>query len=137
MYEPEEIKEFPLPQAERGEGNEGMKIEGAAKRINIYIGHSDRWHGQPLYNAIVQRARQEGLAGASVVQGIEGFGANSRVHTASLLDLSTDLPIKIEIVDTAERIERFLPLLDEMVTEGLITIEDCEVIKYVHDPSGR
>jgi len=114
-----------------------MKIEGAARRINIYIGHSDRWHGQPLYNAIVLRARQEGLAGASVVQGIEGYGANSRVHTASLLDLSTDLPIKIEIVDTAERIARFLPLLDEMVTEGLITIEDCEVIKYVHDPSGR
>ncbi|HZO88682.1 MAG TPA: DUF190 domain-containing protein [Chthonomonadaceae bacterium] len=111
-----------------------MKIQGAAKQVCIYIGSSDQWHGQPLYNAIVQRARQEGLAGATVTQGIEGFGANSRIHRASLLDLSTDLPIRIEIVDTAERIERFLPLLEEMVTEGLVTVQDCLVFKYVHAP---
>ncbi len=111
-----------------------MKIEGAGRLVRIYIGHSDQWHGQPLYNAIVQRAKQEGLAGATVIQGIEGFGANSRIHRASILDLSTDLPIKVEIVDLAERIERFLPLLEEMVTEGLITVQDCEIIKYVHSP---
>jgi PII-like signaling protein len=109
-----------------------MKIQGPAQRICIYIGSSDQWHGQPLYNAIVQRARQEGLAGATVTQGIEGFGANSRIHRASILDLSTDLPIVVEIVDIPERIQKFLPLLDEMVTEGLITIQSCEILRYVH-----
>ncbi len=108
-----------------------MKIQGPAKLIRIYIGETDQWHGQPLYNAIVERARKEGLAGATVTRGIEGFGAHSRIHTASILRMSEDLPLKIEIVDIAERIDRFLPLLDEMVTEGLITIQDCEIIKYV------
>lgn len=111
-----------------------MKIEGPGKQLRIYVGSSDRWHGQALYNAIVQRARQEGLAGATVTQGIEGYGANSRVHRASILELSTDLPVVIELVDTAERVDRFLPLLDEMVTEGLITVEPCEIVKYTHAP---
>ncbi|HZP80224.1 MAG TPA: DUF190 domain-containing protein [Chthonomonadaceae bacterium] len=111
-----------------------MKIQGPAKLIRIYIGETDQWHGQPLYNAIVQRAKREGLAGATVTRGIEGFGANSRIHTANILRLSEDLPVKIEIVDIAERIERFLPLLEEMVTEGMITIQECEIIKYVHTP---
>src|SRR6476646_3884332 len=101
-----------------------MKIEGPGKLVRIYVGESDKWHGQALYNAIVERARKEGLAGATVTRGIEGFGANSRIHTASILRLSEDLPIKIEIIDLADRIERFLPILDEMVTEGLITIQD-------------
>ncbi len=109
-----------------------MKITGPGKVVHIYVGSTDQWQHQSLYNAIVTRARQEGLAGATVTQGIEGFGANSRIHRASILDLSTDLPIKIEIIDIAERIERFLPLLDEMVTEGLITVQDCEIVKYVH-----
>ncbi len=109
-----------------------MKIEGPGKLVRIYIGEADRWHGTALYNAIVERARKEGLAGATVTRGIEGFGANSRIHTASILRLSEDLPIKIEIIDLAERVERFLPLLDEMVTEGLITVQDCEIAKYVH-----
>src|SRR5215813_4266469 len=109
-----------------------MKISGPGKLVRIYIGESDRWHGQTLYNAIVERARQEGLAGATVTRGIEGFGANSRIHTASILRLSEDLPIKIEIIDIEERIARFLPILDEMVTEGLITVQDCEIVKYVH-----
>lgn len=114
-----------------------MKIEGAGKLVRIYVGSSDRWHGEVLYNAIVQRARLEGLAGATVTQGIEGYGANSRVHRASLLDLSTDLPIKIEIVDSAERIDRFLPLVEEMVSEGLIMVQDVEIIKYVHRDRGH
>src|SRR5436190_18625624 len=108
-----------------------MKIEGAGKLIRIYIGSADRWHGRSLYNAIVQRAKQEGLAGVTVTQGIEGFGANSRVHRASLLDISTDLPVILEIIDIAERVDRFLPLLDEMVTEGLIVVQDVEIIKYI------
>ena len=110
-----------------------MKIKGPAQRVCIYIGSSDQWHGQPLYNAIVQRARQDGLAGATVTQGIEGFGANSRIHRASILDLSTDLPIVVEIVDIPEQIQKFLPVLDEMVTEGLVTVQDCEILKYVHN----
>src|SRR5438067_10488813 len=109
-----------------------MKIAGPGKLVRIYIEESDHWHGQTLFNAIVERARREGLAGATVTRGIEGFGANSRIHTASILRLSEDLPIKIEIIDMADRIERFLPMLDEMVDEGLITVQDCEIVKYVH-----
>ncbi len=111
-----------------------MKIEGDAKRVRIYIGESDQWHGQPLFNAIVLRCREMGLAGATVLRGIEGYGANSRIHTAHILRLSEDLPVVVEIVDVAERIEKLLPILDEMVTEGLITIDDVHVVKYVHAP---
>jgi uncharacterized protein len=114
-----------------------MKIQGPAKKVRIYIGESDNWHGKALYTAIAERARKEGLAGTTVIRGIEGFGANSRIHTASILRLSEDLPIVVEIVDTAERVEMFLPLLDEMVTEGLILVQDCDVIKYVHAPRGE
>jgi PII-like signaling protein len=109
-----------------------MKIQGPGKVISIYVGNSDKWHGQNLYNAIVQRAREMGMAGATVTEGIEGFGANSRIHRASILDISTDLPIKVEIIDVEERIRQFLPVLEEMVTEGLITIRDCEIVKYAH-----
>jgi len=109
-----------------------MRIEGPAKLVRIYVGESDSWHGKALYDAIVERARKEGLAGATVTRGMAGYGAHSRIHTASILRLSEDLPVKIEIVDVAERIELFLPILDDMVKEGLITIQDCEVIKYVH-----
>src|SRR6476660_880945 len=100
-----------------------MKIEGAARRVRIYIGESDRWHGRPLFTAIVERCRQEGIAGATVLRGIESYGANSRIHTARILQLSEDLPVVIDIVEQAERIEQLLPILDEMVDEGLITVE--------------
>ena len=95
-----------------------MKIEGEGKLLRIFVGESDRWHGKPLYQAIVERVRKEGLAGATVFRGIEGFGADSRLHTARILRLSEDLPVLIEIVDSAEQIERILPALDEMVGEG-------------------
>jgi PII-like signaling protein len=111
-----------------------MRSNGAGKVVSIYIGNSDKWEGQNLYNAIVQRAREMGLMGATVTEGIEGFGANSRIHRASILDISTDLPVKVEIIDKEEQITLFLPVLDEMVTEGLITIRDCEIVKYVHNP---
>jgi hypothetical protein len=110
-----------------------MKIEGPARRVRVYIGESDQWQGKPLYTAIVMRCRQEGLAGATVLRGIEGYGANSRIHTARILRLSEDLPIVVDIVDRAERIDRLLPILDEMVTEGLITVEEIHVVKYVHN----
>jgi PII-like signaling protein len=107
-----------------------MKIEGEGKLLRIFVGESDRWHGKPLYQAIVERVREEGLAGATVLRGIEGFGADSRLHTARILRLSEDLPVVIEIVDSAEQIERILPVLDEMVAEGMVTVERVEVIAY-------
>jgi PII-like signaling protein len=107
-----------------------MKIEGEGKLLRIFIGESDRWHGKPLYQAIVERVREAGLAGATVLRGIEGFGADSRLHTARLLRLSEDLPVVIEVVDAAEQIDRILPALDEMVGEGMVTLERVEVIAY-------
>ncbi len=112
-----------------------MKIEGPAKAVRIFIGESDQWHGKPLYTAIVERIRQEGLAGATVLHGVEGFGAHSRIHTARILRLSEDLPVVIEVIDIEERINRILPILDEMVSEGLITIQDTRIIKYEHRQS--
>jgi PII-like signaling protein len=107
-----------------------MKIEGEGKLLRIFVGESDRWHGKPLYQAIVERVRKEGLAGATAIRGIEGFGADSRLHTARILRLSEDLPVVVEIVDSAEKIERILPILDEMVSEGMVTVERVEVIAY-------
>jgi uncharacterized protein len=107
-----------------------MKIEGEGKLLRVFVGESDRWHGKPLYQAIVERVRAEGLAGATVLRGIEGFGADSRLHTARILRLSEDLPVLIEIVDSAEQIERIMPVLDEMVGEGMVTVERVEVIAY-------
>ena len=107
-----------------------MKIEGEGKLLRLFIGESDRWHGKPLYQAIVERVRAEGLAGATVVRGIEGFGADSRLHTSRILRLSEDLPVVIEIVDTAEKIDDILPSLDEMVGEGMVTVEKVHVIAY-------
>jgi PII-like signaling protein len=107
-----------------------MKLEGQGKLLRIFVGESDRWHGKPLYQAIVERVRAEGLAGATVVRGIEGFGADSRLHTSRLLRLSEDLPVVIEIVDADEQIDRVLPLLDEMVGEGMVTLERVQIIAY-------
>lgn len=109
-----------------------MKIEGEGLLVRVYIGESDRWQGRPLYEAIVQRARQDGLAGATVLRGVEGFGANSRIHTTKILRLSEDLPIVIEIADATEGIEQFLPVLDEMVSEGMITVEKVRIVAYRH-----
>lgn len=110
-----------------------MKITGTGQCLRIFIGESDRLHHQPLYQAIVAKAREMGLAGATVLRGIEGFGAHSRLHTAKLLRLSEDLPIVIEIVDKPQRIQQIIPELDAMVQEGLITLETVEIIKYQHN----
>lgn len=107
-----------------------MKLEGEGKLLRIFIGESDTWHGKPLYQAIVERLRKEGLAGATVVRGIEGFGAHSRLHTARLLRLSEDLPLVIEVVDTEEHVKRLEPILEEMVSDGLVTLEKVRVLKY-------
>lgn len=107
-----------------------MKLLGEAKLLRIFIGESDRWKGRPLYEAIVLEAKARGLAGATVFKGFMGFGAHSRIHTAKILQLSEDLPVMIEIVDSAEKIEAFLPVLEGMVQEGLVTLEKVEVIRY-------
>ena len=107
-----------------------MKLEGEGQLLRIFVGESDRWHGRPLYEAIVSRAREAGLAGATVLRGLMGYGARSRIHTAKVLRLSEDLPIVVEIADRGDRIQAFLPLLDEMVADGMVTLEKVQVITY-------
>jgi uncharacterized protein len=113
-----------------------VNLEGEGLLLRVFVGDSDRFAGEPLYEAIVRRAREAGLAGATVLRGVEGFGAHSRIHTARILRLSQDLPIVVEIVDRADRIEAFLPELDEMVGEGMATLEKVRVLLYRHrDPA--
>lgn len=107
-----------------------MKLEGTGKLLRIFVGESDRHGMQPLYTAIVEAARAAGLSGATAFKGIEGFGARSVVHAARVFDLSTDLPILIELVDTEERVRSFIPTLDTMVRDGMITLETVEVVRY-------
>jgi PII-like signaling protein len=107
-----------------------VKLEGEGKLLRIFIGESDKHGRKPLYQAIVEMLREEGMAGATVLRGIEGFGANSHLHTARILRLSEDLPIVIEVADTAEKIEAIMPKLDEMVTDGMVALERVEVVTY-------
>jgi PII-like signaling protein len=107
-----------------------MKIPREGQLLRIFVGESDRWKGKPLFEAIVQEARRQGLAGATVFRGFEGFGAHSRIHTSRILRLSEDLPILVEIVDAEDKIQAFLPVLDGMVQEGLVTVEKATVIFY-------
>ena len=110
-----------------------MRIPAEGKLLRIFIGEADKWEGQPLYEAIVHLARKEGMAGATVLKGFMGFGCKSHLHTAKLLRLSEDLPIVIEIVDSEEKITAFMPRLDEMVKEGLVTLEKAQVVMYRAD----
>lgn len=107
-----------------------MKIPQDGKLLRIFIGEADKWQGRPLYEAIITVAREEGLAGATVMKGVMGFGCKSHLHTAKFLRLSEDLPVIIEIVDSDEKIQKFLPTLDPMVREGLVTQEKVQVIWY-------
>lgn len=107
-----------------------MKIPEDGKLLRIFISEQDPWQGEPLYEALVHLAKKEGMAGATAIKGFLGFGCKSHLHTTKLLRLSEDLPIVIEIVDSAEKINRFLPHLDEMVQEGLVTLEKVNVILY-------
>ncbi len=107
-----------------------MKLEGEQKLLRIFIGEQDKWEGLPLHEAIINQARKMGMAGATVLKGFLGFGCNAHIHMAKFLDLSEDLPIIIEIVDTEERIKEILPHLDAMVQDGLVTLEKVHVIMY-------
>jgi PII-like signaling protein len=106
-------------------------MEGPATRLTIYLGEDDHWHHKPLYHEIVRRARDAGLAGASVLRGVEGYGASSLIHTSRILSLSEDLPMVIVIIDAEAKLCAFLPQLDELIGEGLVTLDQVEVVRYV------
>ena len=114
-----------------------MMLPEKGQLLRIFIGESDKYEGKPLFEWIVLKAREAGLAGATVIRGIEGFGATSRIHTTKILRLSEDLPIVVEIVDTAEKIEQFLPSIDSAITEGLATIENVRIRFYRSGVSGK
>jgi hypothetical protein len=109
-------------------------LDGPARRLTVYIGEADTWHHRPLHSEIVHRAHAAGLAGASVFRGIEGFGSSNLVHTSRLLSLSEDLPVAVVVIDTADRIDAFLPQVQEVVGEGLVTIDDVHVVHHVYRP---
>jgi PII-like signaling protein len=114
-----------------------MKLEGKAKMLRIHFGEDDKWNGRPLYQAIVEKCRELGLAGATVLRGIEGYGASTIIRREHLLSLSKDRPVMVSLIDSEENIRKLLPVLDEMVGEGLIAMSDVEVIKYVHQGGVR
>jgi PII-like signaling protein len=113
-----------------------MQLPQDALLLRIFLGEADRWHGRPLYEAIVMKARELHMAGATVLRGPMGFGHSSRVHTAKILRLSEDLPLLIEIVDAEEKIEAFLPTLEQMMGSGLVTLEKVKVLQYGRRASG-
>lgn len=114
-----------------------MRLQGPAKRLTVFIGESDHYHHHSLTAEIVDRARRAGLAGCSVFRGTAGFGATGHIHSARLLSLSEDLPIAIIVIDSADRIDAFIPELDELITGGLVIVEDVEVIRYVGNAEKR
>jgi PII-like signaling protein len=105
-------------------------LTGEQVMVRIFFGESDKWHHQSLQSALLERLRREGFAGATVFRGVAGFGANSVIHTTRLLDLSSDLPIVVEVVDTPEEVDRLVPILDEMMDDGLVTMERVRVLRY-------
>ncbi len=107
-----------------------MKLAQDGELLRIFIGEADTWHRRPLYEAIILKAREHGIAGATMLRGLMGYGATSRIHTAKILRLSEDLPVIIEIVDSSDKIAAFLPVIDAMVQEGLVTLEKVQVIQY-------
>ncbi|MFA5553665.1 MAG: DUF190 domain-containing protein [Phycisphaerae bacterium] len=114
-----------------------MQLPSEAKQLRVFIGEADKFEGKPLYEAIVKLARSKGMAGATVIRGLMGFGADSRIRTAKILRLSEDLPIVIEIVDASEKIEALLPELDKMIKDGLITIEQVQIFAYRYKQAGN
>lgn len=111
-----------------------MRLAGLATRLSVFVGEDDRWHHRPVYQEIVERARDAGLAGATVLRGCEGYGAGSVIHTTRILDLTEDLPVVVIIIDAEDRIRAFLPQLDELIGEGMVTLEDVEVVHYAGRP---
>ncbi len=113
-----------------------LKHEGKAKMMRIYVGENDKWNGKPLYEAIVNGLRSNDIAGVTVYRGILGYGANRRIHKDAALSLSHDRPILLSVVDTEEKLKAFMPILEQMVQQGLVVLSDADVIKYTHDYQG-
>lgn len=107
-----------------------MDLTGPAMRLSIFIGEDDTWHHTPLHHEIVTRAREAGLAGATVLRGCEGYGTSSTIHTTRLLSMTEDLPIVVVVIDAEEKVRAFLPVLDELVTEGTVLLDEVEVLHY-------
>jgi PII-like signaling protein len=111
-----------------------MKVEVDARVVTVYVNSTDQYHGRALYSAIVQLCQERGLAGATVSRCVEGYGANRQLHTSRLLELTENLPVRIEIVDLPERIDPLLPILSEMIGEGLVTVANVHILRFLHDP---
>jgi PII-like signaling protein len=111
-----------------------MKIEVDAKMVTIFVNSTDQWHGRPLYSAIVGLCQERGIAGATVTRCVEGYGAGRQLHTTRLLELSEDLPVRIEVVDLPERVEPLLNALGTLIGEGLVAVSDVHIMKYLPDP---
>ncbi len=111
-----------------------MKVEADAKQVSIFVNSTDQWQGRPLYTAIVELCRRQGIAGATVSRCVEGYGASRQLHTSRLLELSENLPVRIDIVDLAERVGPLLAALEGMIGEGLVTVSDVHIIRYLRDP---
>jgi PII-like signaling protein len=114
-----------------------MKLEGKAKMLRIHFGEDDKWQGKPLYRAIVEKCREIDIAGATVLRGIEGYGASTLIRRTHLLSFSHDAPVMVSVIDSEDKIQKLLSILDEMVGEGLIALSEVEVIKYVHQGGVR
>jgi PII-like signaling protein len=114
-----------------------MKLEGKAKMLRIHFGEDDKWKEKPLYQAIVEKCRELDIAGATVLRGIEGYGASTLIRRTHLLSFSSDAPVMVTVIDSEEKILQLLPHLDQMVQEGLIAISEVEVVKYVHQDGLR
>jgi len=124
------------PTAQGPKGDDMRVLDGEQILVRIFIGEGDQWHHRPLSRALLERLRAEGFAGATVIHGVAGFGPDSVIHTANLIDLSADLPVLIEVVDNDEHIDKLLPILDEMLTGGsLVTMEKVRVLRYANGPS--
>lgn len=111
-----------------------MKVEVNAKVVTVFVNSTDQWHGRPLYSAVVRLCQDKGIAGATVSRCVEGYGAGGQLHTTRLLELSENLPVRIEIIDLPERIEPFLEALGDMIGEGLVTVSDTHVLRFLSDP---
>jgi PII-like signaling protein len=113
-----------------------MKVERDAKHVTIFVNANDQWHGQPLYSAVVRLCQQQGVAGATVSRCVEGYGAGGQIHTTRLLELSESLPVRIDIIDLPERVTPLLAALEGMIGEGLVTVADVHILRFLPDPKG-
>ena len=133
MHDTTIVKPAEKKQKQNATGGPALKSEGKAKMMRIYIGENDKWNGKPLHEAIVNGLRAHDIAGVTVYRGILGYGANRRIHKDAALSLSHDRPILLSVVDTEAKLQAFMPILDQMVKQGLVVLSNVDVIKYTHN----